>query len=273
MVLDYDEVLLDAADGLQPLPTSVLELVAASARADTEVADVAAILETDPTLLAHVLREANSVGLGARGAVATANDAVVRLGTGRIAAVAVFTSVGDTFDQPVGPYNLEPGAFGNHAFLALSAGAALRSATKGLLPNEITTACVLHDIGKLVIASTLRGVDQSLFERIHEFAVDWTTIERDLVGVDHGEVGRVILEQWNLPSSIATAVQYHHRAAEGDSLLAHGVALADGLVHRVTDPDREFSPEAQQAAEVLGLGSDALALVASSIVPEASDDA
>ena len=37
MVVDYDEVLLDAAAGLQPLPTSVLELITVSARADTEI--------------------------------------------------------------------------------------------------------------------------------------------------------------------------------------------------------------------------------------------
>jgi len=271
VVVDYDEVLLDAAAGLQPLPTSVLELITVSARADTEIDQVVGILEADPTLLAHVLREANSVGLGARGTVATAQDAVVRLGTGRVAAIAVLTSVGDVFEQPLDPYKLGAGDFGNHAFLALSGATEVRNATKGLLPNEITTACVLHDIGKLVIAATLREVDHALFERIDEFAVDWTTIERDLVGVDHGEVGRVILEQWNLPSSIASAVQYHHRPDQGDSLLAYGVALVDGLVHRVTDPDRGLTAEAELSAEKLGIGSDALTMISAAIVPAVSD--
>ena len=268
MILDYDAILLDAADNLTPLPASALEIVAAVGRVGTELSEVAAILETDPGLLGHVLKEANSVGSAARGTIATAQDAVVRLGTGRVAAIAVYASLREPMNIELAAYNLAAGELGTHSFLVARAGVALREALGDKLPLEIGTACVLHDIGKLLIASTLRRVDRSMFSRIEEFGVDWLTIERDLIGVDHGEVGRVVLEHWNLPLSIAQAVQYHHRPAEAEGLMAYGVALADGLAHRLADPEAGLHAEAEAAVVALGVTSDRLALISAKIVPE-----
>ncbi|MDG2111311.1 MAG: HDOD domain-containing protein [Actinomycetota bacterium] len=268
MILDYEAVLLDAVDNLTPLPTSALEIVAAVGRVGTELLEVAAILETDPGLLGHVLKEANSAGSAARGTIATAQDAVVRLGTGRVASIAVYSSLREPMNIELAAYNLAAGELSTHAFLTARAGAALRDSAPDKLPLEISTACVLHDIGKLLIASTLRRVDRAMFSRIDEFGVDWATIERDLVGVDHGEVGRVVLEHWNLHLNIARAVQYHHRPEESDDLMAYGVALADGLVHRLVDPEGGFHAEAEAAIDALGISSDRLTIISSKIIPD-----
>jgi HD-like signal output (HDOD) protein len=55
--------------------------------------------------------------------------------------------------------------------------------------------------------------------------------ERRVLGIDHAEVGAVLLESWGLPADIVEAVRYHHRPDdfEGDPLGVDLVHIADIL--------------------------------------------
>lgn len=272
MPSEYDEVLMEAAASMKPLSTSVLDLIAAVGRSQTELRDVAQILQQDPTLLAHVLREANSVAVGGGGRISDPLEAVVRLGTARVVSIAVMSSMADPLALPVEPYGLGPGELGVHAALTSRTAVLLRDVLGDVVPAEASTACVLHDIGKLVIASSLRDADAALFRRIEELDVDMAELEREVLGMEHGEVGRAVLANWNLPPDISAAVQFHHRPWDGGGTMAHVVALCNGLVHWIADRDQPLRPEAQTGAEKIGLTSDRLHLVAGRIVP-ASDEA
>jgi putative nucleotidyltransferase with HDIG domain len=78
------------------------------------------------------------------------------------------------------------------------------------------TAGVLHDTGKLVLASTL----PELYGRALQLAADelipqWQA-EANVFGVSHAEIGAYLLGLWGLPPSIVEAVAWHHQPRRRD---------------------------------------------------------
>jgi HD-like signal output (HDOD) protein len=113
-------------------------------------------------------------------------------------------------------------------------------------------------LGKPLIGKVLRSVDERQFARAHELDLDWGTIERELIGIEHGEVARVVLDHWNLPLEVGEAVQFHHAPDRSEGMLAYGVALANSLAHRLVDPLCEHAPEALTAQAALGISDERL---------------
>ena len=96
--------------------------------------------------------------------------------------------------------------------------------------DELVTAAVLHDLGKLLLAlvwpdfataPTPRGTPE---EALHH--------ERREFGYDHASLGGLLAERWRLPSSLVRAISRHH-SAYAPSEDAALVRLADMVVHHV----------------------------------------
>jgi putative nucleotidyltransferase with HDIG domain len=73
------------------------------------------------------------------------------------------------------------------------------------------TAGVLHDTGKLVLASALPELyGQALQLAADELIPQWQA-EANVFGVSHAEVGAYLLGLWGLPPAIVEAVAWHHQ--------------------------------------------------------------
>jgi HD-like signal output (HDOD) protein len=101
------------------------------------------------------------------------------------------------------------------------------------------SAGVLHDIGKLVIASA----DPLSYRRILDVSSSTGTrpwlVEREILGCSHAEVGAYLLGIWGLPASIVEAVAWHHHPSE--SPVAEFSPLA--AVHAANILHAEWYPE------------------------------
>jgi len=255
--LSYDSDLLEHAAAIEPLPSSVVRLSQVAADAESDADDIAQILNLDQALLGKVLAEANSANQAAAHTVGTALDAIVRLGSARVVALALSGCVAERLEVAVPSYRLDHGELAFHSQLSAIAAERLRATAGRILPGELVTASLLHDFGKLVIGPTLsKGASRSL-NQAREAGRGWAAAEHEIVGVEHGEVGRIILDNWGLPEEIGLAVQYHHSPHLGGGLMAHGVALTDALAHAVLGgnglDELEDSDAAIQAASALRL--------------------
>jgi HD-like signal output (HDOD) protein len=117
------------------------------------------------------------------------------------------------------------------------------------LPNELATAALLHDIGKLVLARFLGPRLVELLRVAQE--VDGLTAvqaETTLLEVHHGELGGIIAQHWRLPTSIVAAVTYHHSPEQVDDPIAWGARIADLLAHVAQGRTDRDEPEARRVA-------------------------
>lgn len=223
-------------------------------RADASSAgDVVSAVESDAALVIAVMRIANGARSPSSGRIASVPDAVALLGPERVEALARSASVFDFFERtPV--WNGAPERFRLHAVTVQRAASMVARQRNIADADELMVSALLHDIGKLVLAyaydgypARVHGTARTPEERIHN--------ERRELGVDHALVGGVMARRWNLPKSIATAIESHH--AEQAGAAGTLLRLADMLAH-YAHGEAVSPPALLEVARAAGLDHPAL---------------
>ncbi len=98
-------------------------------------------------------------------------------------------------------------------------------------PDFMFITGYLHDIGKAVMEKSFSADSAVILDYATQNAVSVDEAERRLLGIDHMEVGALILRQWRLPTAIVDAVRWHHLPGlyEGVSPLLDLVHIADAI--------------------------------------------
>jgi HD-like signal output (HDOD) protein len=252
-----------AAQALEPLPGSVVQLVRMAGDVDCGANDIAGVLKLDQVLLGKTLGEANSASQSSHRTVGTAEDAVVRLGVARIVALALANCVSALMERPLPVYGLGSGDLALHAQMMSSIAAeVIRKRTGGLVPAELVTASLVHDMGKLVIEPFIGPVYTPPQESFGWRGFDWAAAEQELLGTEHAEIGRLICEGWDLPEVICSAVEHHHCPHLGPGLLGFGIDLADSISHaaqyEVDSQELVDDPDVGRSMTALGIEPDAI---------------
>jgi len=79
--------------------------------------------------------------------------------------------------------------------------------------NESFTAGLLHDAGKLILASTLGEQYGKVLEHMEKKDIGLYAAEHELLGCSHAQVAAYLFGLWGLPSTIVEAVAWHHNPA------------------------------------------------------------
>jgi putative nucleotidyltransferase with HDIG domain len=96
--------------------------------------------------------------------------------------------------------------------------------------EEIFTAALLHDVGKLVLGEFVAD-DFNKIENLLSPEVAFQKAEDMVLGTNHADIGASILNQWSLPSGIVNVVRWHHDpdCADHDDLMLDIVHVANVL--------------------------------------------
>jgi putative nucleotidyltransferase with HDIG domain len=215
---------------LPALPSVVAELLVSFDNEDVDIALLARQITRDQALTARLLRVANSSFYGLQCRVATINEAVVVLGFRTVRSMVLAVGLSDLFRVEQCP------GFSARAHIRHGVGVGLAARTLARLTRrdeEIAfTGGILHDIGKLVLASCFaKQYTQALaYRELHDCPL--VVAERDILGLDHAEVGGLLADAWRFPPSLRLAAAEHHSpaAATADSL-ADLVHIADAIAH------------------------------------------
>jgi putative nucleotidyltransferase with HDIG domain len=229
-MIDLD-ALAEAATRLDPLPTSVGRLAGLVA-AKAPLHEIVDTVQYDQALTGALLRSANSSWSAPRHEVTTVKDAVVRLGAGPVLSLALGVTVRSRLGTAVPAYGLAEGDLWSHSVAAALAAETLARCAGADLPAETPTAALLHDVGKLVMGRFIDGADLMAIEIAREAGVSRMQAELDVLGIDHAELGGLIAQSWELPSSLVSGIRGHHltprEVTDGDGAsITYGVHLAD----------------------------------------------
>jgi HD-like signal output (HDOD) protein len=199
---------------------------------DTSIEEIAELLEDDGALAARVLKLANSAYFGRDQAVTSLGVAAARLGTRLLKGLVLTAEVDDRFDGSVAGFDRD--RYQRHVTLVARIASSLepRAAWK----DDAFTGGLLHDVGKLVLASRMPEVERENLAAAAQQDRPLHEIERERLGVHHGAIGAYLLGLWGLPSVLVDAAARHHDVAFDRPLTLDApsaVALANRLARDV----------------------------------------
>jgi HD-like signal output (HDOD) protein len=218
--------------GAKPFPESTRKLAELARSETSQPREMVLVLEQDPALSAKLLKIVNSAGFGLRQQCTSVRHAVALVGSQHLYQMATTASVLDLFDSEsqfavqILEHSSLVGAFARHL-----------GAHLGLAAEELFTAGVLHDIGKLMMLDSTGEHYHNLVGQCEGQADALHVLEREEYGFDHGVLAAHVLKAWNIPEPVPKVVAWVHqpaRAYEASSIisgLVQTVRFADALVY------------------------------------------
>lgn len=243
------EALTRSAQHIEALPASVSRLMALTRGDSWSLHDVEQIVRLDQALTLRLLRAANSAASASAVPIVTVREAIVRLGVRSLLSLAMAVGVQKRFARGLPEYGLSEGELWRHSVASALAAEILPTLCKVPLPPETYTAALLHDVGKLVMARFL-GPDvlRVLAQAREEGGLSSLKAESELLQVHHGELGGLIVQQWELPDRLVAGIIHHHTPELAHDVVADAVHVANvaaklaGTGHSATDADRDVDP-------------------------------
>ncbi len=221
--LEIRNIIMNASS-LPTLPGIISKLNALSENDKSSVQEMSRLVSSDQVLSARILKLANSPSYGFY-RVSTISNAMILLGVNVVKSLALSSSIFEIMEKnSVGLWE--------HS---LGAGVAANIIARRLkLPEceEISTAALLHDIGKVIIRLNFGDDYRQLLELIEKKEIPMLEAERGLLGTDHTEVGAWLAKGWFLPDKLVEPIACHHNVAAATSQQSKAavVHFADILV-------------------------------------------
>jgi putative nucleotidyltransferase with HDIG domain len=194
-------------DHLPSAPSMYWDLTMAAAKPETDINDLAAIVEKDPAMSLKVLQLVNSAYFGAARRVTSVQQAVARLGVELLKALTLTVHAFDTLKAPpCEGFSIDE--LQEHSLT--TARLAKQLCLDATSSSEAFAAAMLHDVGKLVLAVGAPGRLREVLEEQQKSKRPFFVVELERFGITHAEIGAYLLGSWGLPLTMVEAVAYHH---------------------------------------------------------------
>lgn len=201
---EMKKIIMDTTS-LPTLPAVIHKLNSLSENDKASVQEMARIVASDQVLSARILRLANSPSYGFY-RVSTISNAMILLGVNVVKSLALSSSIFAIMEK-------ESVGLWEHS-LGVGVAANLLARKLGLPEcEEIATAALLHDIGKIIISLKCREAEQAILQLVDERRIFVTEAECEIIGSDHAEVGGWLSKNWFLPDKLSEPISFHHDVA------------------------------------------------------------
>ncbi|MFO1053627.1 MAG: HDOD domain-containing protein [Planctomycetota bacterium] len=241
---------------MPPLPEVAIQVLALVQDPEYSTDDLVAIVRTDPSLTARLLKLCNSSLYSSSQPITTIREALGRLGVRNVIRVVVASCSTHYFESSgARPRILDPNAIWRHALACGVAAEVLSERLRTADPGTAFTAGVLHDIGKVALSQQSTAAIENVAPLPGEGLI---AFERRVMGMDHATVAGFVLDRWPVPPEVRRAIVNHHDVdkVRNDPPLTAILHVADIMVLRagVGCPadglELEYMPE---ALRVLGI--------------------
>jgi putative nucleotidyltransferase with HDIG domain len=223
-------------DKMPPLSPTVSKVLALCNNRDASPVELNKVVSIDPVLTGNVLRLINSAYYGMSQKITSVVRAITMLGINTVRNLLLSTAVLSTLGRRTNFNSLDSAKFWEHS-LATGVTAKL-IALRHRIPMELVEsyfiAGLLHDIGKIPLNNKFPDEFKKAMELADEKRQALFILEKQVFGIDHTHIGKMIAEKWILGTDISDTIEFHHTSTqyEGDhKSIVFIVSLADYFVN------------------------------------------
>ena len=225
-----DQIMKTLGD-LPPMHEVVMKAQQIMADPNSDIEDLAVVIETDQSIVVSVLKLINSALYGLSRKISSIRQACSLLGLRTLQEVIMTAGVSNVLGRKLKGYEFGSGELWRHSIATGFCSRILAEKKNRELANDAYTGGLLHDVGKIIL-------DPYVFERkdaFEDFMQDETQMvldaEKEILGFDHAEIASDVCKKWNIPENVTVAIRYHHYPSHSDeNELAYIIHTADYLV-------------------------------------------
>ena len=226
------------------LPTTALKVYEMLENPNVDFDELAELVRHDQALTANLLQIANSSAFRGRGSVGTVREAILRVGMQHLHGLVIGLALAPIEREPVRGYHLPAGELWRHAVAVAVGTETIAESLKLGDSDEAFTAGLLHDVGKVVLGTFIETDSDRIQELAFEQKVSFERAEQQILGINHAEVGALLLRHWEIPDHLAEVTRWHHSP--------------DGCEHMRSAVDLVHMADSLSFEAGVGTGSDGL---------------
>ncbi len=194
------------------LPITVSKILQICNDPKTSPADLNQVISLDPVLMGRVMKLINSAYYSLPNQITSLVRAIIMLGINTVKNLALSTAVLGNLSAKKNFQALNIDGFWRHSLCvgvtAKLLAARRRRDTKQL--EEYFVAGLLHDIGKIPLNNKLSTEYMEALTLADKDHTPLFKVEERITGVNHCDVGKLIIANWNLGPIMQDVVAYHH---------------------------------------------------------------
>jgi len=219
-------------DRMPSLSTTVTKVLEICNRPNTSANDLNRVISLDPVLTGQVLKLINSAYYSLPNQISSLTRAIIMLGLNTVKNLALSTAVLGSMGREDSFQSLAMDEFWAHSICVgvMAKALAVRKGIPVMLQEEYFVGGLLHDLGKIPLNNCFADEYRQSLELARLDQGPLTRAEDLMLGFNHGAVGRMIAEKWQLSSSLVEVLRHHHspeNSAENVRGLVGIVALAN----------------------------------------------
>ena len=193
-------------------PQLLLRLLQMVDDESSRTAELAKLVGQDPGLSTRILGVANSPALRRGAELRSLDNCLIALGTRLVRSIATCLSIQNLFDRRSGFSANDLSGFWSHSLLVAELARSLATSTGYAHPDEAYLGGLLHDVGELILLSALGDPYAQLLANCQD-ETSLQAMETSRFNTHHGEVGTWLTDKWQLDSTFADGILFHHATA------------------------------------------------------------
>lgn len=248
---------------LPALPTVVMQVVQATEKDTATTTEIESLLSADAAITTKLLKVVNSAYFGLPRQIVNVNQTIAILGMQQVRNLVMSIGVLNALSSPSPRIVEVQKLFWQNSFAAASCAEHIAKAKH--LPKKdvemIFVGGLLHDVGRLFLFALFNLPYQEVLKESIARGEAIESVERRVLGTDHGELGGVLAEKWNFPEQIASMIRDHAILPAGNVwegvYCAH---IADGIANELAPQEvaGTLQPMDKRALDWLGYGEQEL---------------
>jgi len=136
--------------------------------------------------------------------------------------------------------------------MSAMSGQLVAQALGGSNPDSVFIGGLMQNIGQLVLARSHPELFQEIVNDSAAQGLPYHIVERERLGFDHGELGALLIKEWNLSEELEEAVRWHHGFQEEEATnnrIAAMIALGEEIGLTGGDDAEKMDSAGQPSAQ------------------------
>ncbi|RKX21043.1 MAG: hypothetical protein DRP51_04815 [Candidatus Zixiibacteriota bacterium] len=209
--------IIEKVSSFPTLPTMASKLLGLLNDPEISASEIGRVIQYDPALTANLLKAANSAYLGQSCSVASLSEAFFRLGTKWVYQMSVSSLIYSNLHRPVTGYELSGDELWRHSVAVAQMSDILCRHLNVKSAAAVFTAGLLHDIGKIILGEFVSDSFEDIQAIVKEKKIPFEEAEKQVIGMDHAEVGGMTAQKWKFPPAIVESIRCHHRPEKAET--------------------------------------------------------